>query len=49
MLREGVDLDQGFKRLRQIPVHRQLAAMKLCPFADKAKCPRWKRTVQHLE
>ena len=49
MLGEGVDLDQGFKRLGQMSVHRQLTAMKLCPFAYKAKCPCWKRTVQHLQ
>jgi site-specific recombinase XerD len=48
MLRQRVDLDQRFERPRQIPVHRQLTAMKLCPFADKAKCSRRKRTVQHL-
>lgn len=49
MLGERVDLDQRFQRLRQVPVHRQLGAMKLSPFADKTKRPRWERTVQDLQ
>jgi integrase len=49
MLRKWIDLDQRFQRLRQIPVHRQLAAMKLCSFAYQAERPSWERTIQHLQ
>jgi hypothetical protein len=49
MLRKWVDLDQRFQRQRQIPVHRQLVAMKLCPFAYQPQRPRRERAVQHLQ
>jgi hypothetical protein len=36
MLRERVDRDQRFERLRQIPVLLEFGRVKVCPLSDQA-------------